>query len=561
MLRSASCTASAHARDSSGLVRTDVTRHRYPFTCEWDLSGVGHSHVHRPYVSRRDFLKRAAALSAATAAGPFFWRQLAYAADVPPAQVHLTFGRDAASAMHASWMTAAPVDGPFVELLGSRVAARTVQYPGYPGYFHHADLSGLPAATEIAYSVGHAGRTVDGTAASFTTGPPARQPFTFSAFGDQGTDEPPGFLGQPPFQPSMNTELARSMDPRFHVIVGDLAYANGDQAIWDQWFSMIEPMARTTPWMPVIGNHEIESQLTGSVGDSWGPWGYDPYRTRFALPSNGFDDLHNCYYAFRYGGVHFVCIDNNDVNEEVTNNIGYTGGRQQAFVERELAAARLDPTVDFIVVVMHQCAFSSSSKHGSDPGVQKAWFDLFHRHSVDLVLQGHDHTYERTHGMVGDEVVQDGPIYRTDVGTVYVVCGNGGAVQEPFNPAQPAWSAFRQELKVGTLKIEVQPDAGNGMKRLLLSEHWALDGSLIEGGIVLERPIADVRAQSANAAAVPASSTAAPAADATAPRPSPVETLPATGGPGGAALIGIAAAAGGLVVRTLTREERVEEWR
>src|SRR5262249_53707014 len=161
----------------------------------------------------------------------------------------------------------------------------------------------------------------------------------------------------------------------FHIIVGDLAYANGDQTVWDRWFKMIEPMAQTTPWMPTIGNHEIESlaanvlpaPLAGSAGgDAWGKWGYDPYRTRFSLPSNGLADLQNCFYTFRYGSVQFLFIDNNDVNTEIQGNIGYTGGRQKAWVDQTLAAARNDPAVDFIVVGMHQCAFSSSSKHGSD---------------------------------------------------------------------------------------------------------------------------------------------------------------------------------------------------
>ena len=511
---------------------------------------MGHSHEHRPYVSRRQFLKRAAIAGGALSAGPYFWRQLAYAADAPPSQVHLTFGRDAATQMNVSWMTPAAIDAPFVELAGHRFSARTVQYEGYPGFFHHAPLTGLTGDSRYAYEVGHAGK-LTGTASTFRTGPKPGTPFTFTAFGDQGTNGVG--IGQPPNQPGANTELAASMAPSFHMIVGDLAYANGDQSIWDDWFTMIEPMARTTPWMPLIGNHEIESQLTGDAGDSWGKLGYDPYLSRFILPGNGHADLKNCFYGFRYGSVHYLAVDNNDVNEEITANIGYTKGRQRKFVEAELAAARDDPAVDFIVVGMHQCAFSSSTKHGSDPGVQKAWFELFRKYSVDLVLQGHDHTYERTHAMVSDEVVSEGPVYNSDVGTVYIVCGNGGAVQEPLMPAQPAWSAFRQDFKVGTLKIDVQPQAANGKTRMVLSEHWALDGSAIEEGIVLER----------SAAASPPTAAAAGSGEEERARGdkalAPTGTLPATGGPAGTALVGVAALAGGLALRTLSREERRQE--
>lgn len=522
---------------------------------------MGHAHHHRTYLSRRDFLRRAALVSGAAAAGPVFWRQLATAAEAPVSGLHLTFGRSAAQEVNVSWSTPTAVDQPFVEVLGSRIPARTVQYPGYPGFFHHAELTGLPPGNDVTYGVGHAGAVRPAATSSVRTAPDRRQPFTFTAFGDQGTDTG----GQPPQQPSMNTDLVRRFAPAFHLVVGDLAYANGDQRIWDDWFAMIEPTARSVPWMPTIGNHEIESQLTGDAGDSWGAFGYDPYRSRFLLPPNGADDLANCYYAFRYGSVHVVCIDNNDVNDEIAPNIGYTSGRQQQFVAAELAAARNDPDVDFIVVSMHQCAFSSSTKHGSDDGVRRAWFELFHRHSVDLVLQGHDHTYERTHAMAGDTVVGagEGGTYRTDVGTVYVVCGNGGAVQEPFQPVQPAWSAFRQALKIGTLRIDVEPDAPGGLARMVLTEHWALDGSVIDGGIVLERPSRSATVAAASVDAAPASSPAtaspAPAAPTTAPAPRPTETLPVTGGPAGIAVVGVAAAVGGLAVRTLTREERAEE--
>src|SRR5688572_1506791 len=115
---------------------------------------MGHSHIHRPFLSRRDFLKRTAAVGAAATAGPWFWRQLAYAADVPVQQLHLVHGADAARQMHVSWMTPAPVAEPFMELGGSRFAARTGQYAGYPGFFHHVALDGLQPAARYDYRLG-----------------------------------------------------------------------------------------------------------------------------------------------------------------------------------------------------------------------------------------------------------------------------------------------------------------------------------------------------------------------------------------------------------------------
>jgi 3',5'-cyclic AMP phosphodiesterase CpdA len=457
---------------------------------------VGIAHPERPYVSRREFLRRAGILSLGSAFAPWLWKRLAYAADAPATQRHLTFGADPSRTMTVSWLTSAPVRDPFVESRGVRVPARTVQYAGYPGFIHHASLEGLEPGRSHGYQVGHGDQVVTSPAA-FRTAPGEAARFRFTVFGDQGTDLGAGIppVSQPPNQASANVDLASSFSPAFHLIVGDLAYANGDQDIWDSWFRMIEPMAHHTPWMPSLGNHEIESGLDFLGQDSWGKWGYDPYRTRLSLPPNGHTDLENCFYGFRYGSVHVLMLDNNDVNDEIRPNIGYTEGRQRAWVARELAAARQDPAVDFIVVGMHQCAFSSSTKHGSDPGVQEAWFDLFREHQVDLVFQGHDHVYERTHGMRGVDVAHRANPYRTDQGTVFVTCGNGGAIQEVFQPEQPEWSAFRQHLKVGTLLVDVDPFAADGMARLTLGEYWALDGSPIEEGIVLERPRRTATAQ------------------------------------------------------------------
>jgi hypothetical protein len=469
---------------------------------------VGHG-PHRPYVSRRQFVQRTAAVGIAASAGPLLWQQPGYAAATPVEQIHGQFGHDAAREAAISWMTPGPVRRPFLQIGEQRIAAETMQYAGYPGYFHHARVEDLLPDTSYKYAVGHQGK-VRSTKAVWRTGPRPGKAFTFTAFGDQGTDVPdltnvqdvdPLTLQtithqQPPFQASINRDLAYSMAPAFHVIVGDTSYANGDQAIWDEWFRGIEKMARTMPWMPSLGNHEIESESglggfsLGGEGDSWGPLGYDAYRHRFALPTNGDRDWEGCWYRFRYGSVEFISIDNNDVNTEITANIGYSEGRQKRFVKRALKRAAADPDVDFIIILMHQAAFSSGL-HGSDQGVRDTWFEMFAEHGVDLVIQGHDHHYERTHLMDRDRVVEaaeDG-VYTSEVGTMYIVSGNGGGVQRGEGLMGGGdFTAAIQAQEVGTVKVEVVPDTGNGTKRLILGEYSATRGGApIEEGIVIER--------------------------------------------------------------------------
>lgn len=535
---------------------------------------MGISHEDRPYVSRRQFLQRSAAVGGAvligSTAGPTFWQQPAYAAAAPVSHLHLQYGADAAREATVSWRTTSVVKSPFVEIDGTRVKATTRQYPGYAGgWFHSARLKGLHPATSYRYRVGHAGKALAGDRLS--TGPSGRQRFTFTGFGDQGYSTATASRNDA----LHNTKLAQRIDPALHAIVGDLAYANGDQTIWDQWMGMVSPMARRRPWMPCIGNHEIESQLdpVGMLLDTWGDHGYDPYRTRFDLPGNGYSDLSNCFYRFRYGSVEFISIDNNDVTSEIPINAGYTGGRQRDWVESTLAKATADPAVDFIVVLMHQAAFSSSSKHGSDTGVRATWLDLFSRYGVDLVLQGHDHVYERTHAMKGLTVADDSGPYRTDTGTVFVLVGNGGATQEDFKPLVPPWSAFRKSGVIGTLRVDVDPFGPKGMSRLVLGEYAAADGRPVEKGIVLERPHRHPRSKAAAAeqgqeqaeqagasgqptaghSSTPSAGATRPAARTGAPAPAVLqptaERLPSTGGLRGVAATGVAVAGAAAALR------------
>ncbi|AXV09233.1 Purple acid phosphatase [Euzebya pacifica] len=542
-------------------------------------------------------MRRSATVGLLTASGPFLWRQLAHAQEAPVEQVHAQFGADAATQAAFSWMTPAAVATPFLQLGEQRLPATTIQYEGYPGYFHHVRVDDLLPSTDYGYAIGH-GDTIRREGFSYRTGPAPGTPFTFTAFADQGTD----FLGgdltqvqdfdpttlqtiakgadqQPPFQATRNRDLAYSFDPAFHLVGGDTSYANGNQDVWDEWFRGYEQYAASRPVMPAIGNHEIEVQGVGvsgfGTGDSWGPLGYDAYRHRFALPANGDREWEGCWYRFRYGSVEFISLDNNDVNTEVTANIGYSEGRQEAWAAEALRAAHEDETCDFIIVMMHQAAFSTGL-HGSDQGVRDAWFELFATYDVDLVLQGHDHQYERTHMMVRDEVAlaAEGD-YVTDIGTMYVVCGNGGAVQRPQNPLpnEFPWQAAKSVFTVGTVKVDVVPDTGSGTKRLVLGEYSVTTGGPVEEGIVIER----TRQAATQPAPTPTPATTPTATPTPTPapttgdgggsttgqsqigQPSTTTVLPATGGPAGIGMVGVSALGAAAATTAWVRGRKDEE--
>jgi 3',5'-cyclic AMP phosphodiesterase CpdA len=167
--------------------------------------------------------------------------------------------------------------------------------------------------------------------------------------------------------------------------------------------------------MPCPGNHEVEFCN--------GPQGLTSYLTRYTLPDNRVPGFGGRWYSFRVGSVLFVSLDADDVVYQDAGAFvagpaaltpaastghppvepgtsfylrGYSGGAQTAWLERTLAAGRGDRSVDWIIVQMHQCAASSSAANGSDLGIREQWLPLFDRYQVDLVLTGHDHSYERS---------------------------------------------------------------------------------------------------------------------------------------------------------------------
>ncbi|MGT2460894.1 purple acid phosphatase family protein [Sinomonas atrocyanea] len=365
--------------------------------------------------------------------------------------LHLQFGADASSEMVVSWHTLQPVRGARVVLgdghgtFDKAVEATTRSYvdakSGQTVYAHHAVLSGLAAETGYLYAAVHAGAAPQfGT---FTTAPRGRGRVTFTSFGDQGTPTLGKKLGTSWANDNLGSPAAgdttggvERVQPMFHLFNGDLCYANlatdRIRTWWDFWANNSRS-ARNRPWMPSAGNHENE------LGN--GPIGYAAYQTYFQVPeaSGQTDVTRGLWYSFTVGAVRVISLANDDVCYQDGGNSyvrGYSGGAQKAWLEKELAAARSDRDVDWIVVCMHQVAISTANNfNGADLGVRQEWVPLFDKYGVDLVVCGHEHHYERSHPIRGHEANQtmtpvpaatDTRTVDTTKGTVHMVLGGGG---------------------------------------------------------------------------------------------------------------------------------------
>jgi hypothetical protein len=384
-------------------------------------------------------------------------------ASVQPFGRHIAFGQDPATEISVAWQVPVPVNKPFVrigtdptqldlvvpaEIRSLATPASVItpldSLPSNPAatieqYYVHAAAAGLDPGTTYYYAVGHAGLdpatdpsqpVLSFTLEPRTAGIPA--PFRFTAFGDQGVT----------YDAVATARLVGGQQPAFHLHAGDLSYAESggsglltdsyDPRVFDSWFAQIEQTAGRIPWMAGVGNHEME------------PWypanGYGGQLARFDFLGNAPTSC-PVSYTFSYGNIGFISLDANDVSYELEANLGYTGGAQTTWLGDVCAAYRADPAIDFIVAYFHQCAYCTCSVHASDGGIDRYWTPVFDTWGVDLVINGHNHIYERSDPIRGGSATSTAPIGSTissaKAGTTYVTAGGAGKSLYSFPTGVP----------------------------------------------------------------------------------------------------------------------------
>jgi Calcineurin-like phosphoesterase/Purple acid Phosphatase, N-terminal domain len=416
-----------------------------------------------------------AATASATRAAARTRKGRAAAGAGTPEQIHLTWGEHPATGVVVSWASPGPASRPRVRIGQRVIPAEPRQYGdglnGETVWTYHARVGALRPGATYAYVVtaDNDSNAADPFSATFRTAPQGRVPFRFTSFGDLATPNTAWVLSYG--QSEYAVEAVESFQPLFHLLNGDLCYADLNPAdqpeVWRDFGNNNQTSAANRPWMPCPGNHEVEFDN--------GPQGFTSYLTRYTLPDNHVPGFGGRWYCFRVGSVLFVSLDADDVVYQDAGPLvagpaalvpatstghpaiapgtsfyirDYSGGAQTAWLERTLAAGRRDESVDWIIVQMHQCACSSSATgNGSDLGIRQAWLPLFDRYQVDLVLNGHDHDYERSfpvrgadagagHEVATGAVVNtlrphpvtttDNGVFDTSQGTVHLILGCGG---------------------------------------------------------------------------------------------------------------------------------------
>ncbi len=229
-------------------------------------------------------------------------------------------------------------------------------------HFHTAELNGLKPATKYAYRVG------DGTNWSewfhFSTASDKPEAFSFIYFGDAQNDI------RSLWSRVIREAYSDAPKAKFMIHAGDLINSAEKDAEWGEWFGAGSWLNGMMPSVPVPGNHEMAKiDDKTRLSHHWRP--------QFALPTHGPAGLEETCYTFVYQNVRIIGLNSNQGIDV-----------QTPWLESTLAAN----TSPWVVCTFHHPIFSTG-KDRDNPKIRAAWKPLFDKYKVDLVLQGHDHTY------------------------------------------------------------------------------------------------------------------------------------------------------------------------
>tara|TARA_R110002096_G_scaffold400804_2_gene597512 strand:- start:1728 stop:2996 length:1269 start_codon:yes stop_codon:yes gene_type:complete len=230
--------------------------------------------------------------------------------------------------------------------------------------FNEVSISGLNPETTYNYSIYSNGHLLaTGEDYHFTTASDDKNTaFTFYALGDIGAPNNWGFAKEPAARIS---ELKNK--PDFGLGLGDIVYPKGESKNYDNHlFKPFQQVFKNIPFYPVPGNHDWLSDPENNFVKEW------------ALPNN------EHYYSFTYSNTLFIGLDSSD---------GGFFNKEEQILWLENTLKDNEGEYDWTIVFLHHngktCSYKPNYKYIID------FYKIFAENKVDLVLNGHAHTYER----------------------------------------------------------------------------------------------------------------------------------------------------------------------
>lgn len=252
---------------------------------------------------------------------------------------------------------------------------------------HKTVVEGLEPNTSYVYRVGD-GNGSYSTQGSFETAGLGDERTKFVYIADSQATDDAGFKL---WGDILDKAMTDHPDAEFLLHTGDIVEDGYKENEWNLWFKYAQEQLLKTTIVSVVGNHEVT-----------GPNKNDYFLAHFNHPQNGINKLKGSSYSFDHKDVHIAVL-----------NSEYEFEAQQEWLRQDLAATKKK----WKLVAFHRGPYGSvyDTEH-----IRKQWAPVMDEYKVDLVLNGHDHVYMRSHPMRGEKIVGDGE------GTTYVIAGSSG---------------------------------------------------------------------------------------------------------------------------------------
>ncbi|MBQ8783936.1 MAG: metallophosphoesterase [Clostridia bacterium] len=364
-----------------------------------------------------------------------------------PTMVSVTMGDDSKTSANISWFSKSTLEATDIEIY--EYIGKTVKFTGvptesasfsisteeelveryYPGidigiaglfnytfnmYRHTVTLTDLKPGTKYVYRVGNTERGWWSEVGTVETADGSDEVTFFHMCDPQSQN-----LKQYTRGWANTVEQAFNLypDAKFIVNTGDLVDHGMNVNQWQWLFDTASDDLMSTYLMPVSGNHEEmdDYSLAGN----------------FILPNAPEQDTTTgVYYSYDYNNVHVSVLNTNEIDS--TNGLE---SEQVEWLKQDIA----NSDADWNIVALHKAIYSNGSHYddGEIITTREQLSKLMPELGIDLVLQGHDHVYMRTHSIDSNEVVSEekvnlkhnGEVYEAYVnptGTSYAISGCSG---------------------------------------------------------------------------------------------------------------------------------------
>ena len=395
-----------------------------------------------------------------------------------PDRIILTWNGDPKTTQAVSWRTLAGVEaavaqivaadpGPSFPSKAETVSASTQSLQTDAGevWCHSACFTSLEPGRKYLYRVG------DGECWSewfqFRTAPEKPERFCFLYFGDAQNDI------RSMWSRVIREALRDAPRASFMIHSGDLVSRGDVDETWAEWFAGADWVNAMVPSIPAAGNHEYGKSAEGErvFTSHW--------RAQFALPEHGPPGLEETCYSLVYQNLRIVVCNSNTQIEA-----------QAEWLDHVLR----DNQSPWVICVFHHPIFSSA-KQRDNAEVRAAWKPVLEKYRVDLVLQGHDHTYART-SLATPSADADAAQKATTgqntgdepTGTVYVVSVSGPKMynlnRKPFMVRAAEDTQLYQIITIDgdTLEFEARTATGEVYDAFTLRKSPGKINELIERG-------------------------------------------------------------------------------